>query len=81
MSAPLHVTTLKYPSPSVKKTGTTEQASLTNHKPEPHVRHRLSEYPTLAMPLTKSDLLNVSVSDWPPMFLACNWNAEKQRIS
>uniref|UniRef100_A0A5K3EGR4 Tumor necrosis factor alpha-induced protein 2 n=1 Tax=Mesocestoides corti TaxID=53468 RepID=A0A5K3EGR4_MESCO len=29
---------VEHPSPDRKKTGTTEQSLLTNHKPEPHVR-------------------------------------------
>uniref|UniRef100_A0A5K3EMX4 Glycosyl transferase n=1 Tax=Mesocestoides corti TaxID=53468 RepID=A0A5K3EMX4_MESCO len=38
----LYFTPIEYPSPSMNKTGTTEQALLTNHKPEPFIRHRLS---------------------------------------
>uniref|UniRef100_A0A5K3G430 Uncharacterized protein n=1 Tax=Mesocestoides corti TaxID=53468 RepID=A0A5K3G430_MESCO len=33
-------TDVDYLSPSMKKTGTTEQALLTNHKSEPFVRHQ-----------------------------------------
>uniref|UniRef100_A0A5K3FPN8 Uncharacterized protein n=1 Tax=Mesocestoides corti TaxID=53468 RepID=A0A5K3FPN8_MESCO len=40
-----------YPSPNRKKTGITEQALLTNQKPEPRVRGLPFESTTLATPL------------------------------
>uniref|UniRef100_A0A5K3FZ90 Pleckstrin homology domain containing, family H (With MyTH4 domain) member 2 n=1 Tax=Mesocestoides corti TaxID=53468 RepID=A0A5K3FZ90_MESCO len=54
----------EYPSPRTKKTGTTEQALLTNHEPEPHTRRRLSESSTLATPLLLYHFSTVSVSGW-----------------
>uniref|UniRef100_A0A5K3FT85 RNA-dependent RNA polymerase n=1 Tax=Mesocestoides corti TaxID=53468 RepID=A0A5K3FT85_MESCO len=57
-------TNVKYPSPCMKKTGTTEQALLTNHKPEPHVGRLPSE----------------SFPGWLHIFLAYYWNAERHRI-
>uniref|UniRef100_A0A5K3FGU6 Ovule protein n=1 Tax=Mesocestoides corti TaxID=53468 RepID=A0A5K3FGU6_MESCO len=57
-------THVEYPSPNRKKTGTTEQALLTNHKPEPHVRCPLSESTTLATPLIIHCFSFVSFSGW-----------------
>uniref|UniRef100_A0A5K3FV40 Secreted protein n=1 Tax=Mesocestoides corti TaxID=53468 RepID=A0A5K3FV40_MESCO len=48
---PSDVATVEYPSLSINKTGTTEQALLTNQKPEPHIRHLPSEPTMLATPL------------------------------
>uniref|UniRef100_A0A5K3FRJ2 Uncharacterized protein n=1 Tax=Mesocestoides corti TaxID=53468 RepID=A0A5K3FRJ2_MESCO len=80
MSAPLYVATVKYPSPNMNKTGTTEQTLLTNHKPEPQVRLLPSESTTVAMPLIIYCTSFVSFSGWLLIFLTCHWNAERHRI-
>uniref|UniRef100_A0A5K3F1N0 Uncharacterized protein n=1 Tax=Mesocestoides corti TaxID=53468 RepID=A0A5K3F1N0_MESCO len=80
MSAPLYVATVEYPSPNRKKTGTTEQALLTNQKPEPHVRLLPSESSTLATPLIIYCISSMSFSSWLPSFPACHWIAERHGI-
>uniref|UniRef100_A0A5K3EQZ1 Uncharacterized protein n=1 Tax=Mesocestoides corti TaxID=53468 RepID=A0A5K3EQZ1_MESCO len=72
--------TVESPSPNRKKTSTTEQALLTNHKPEPQVRCLPSESTTLASPLIIYCTSAVSFSGWLVIFLACHWNAEGHRI-
>uniref|UniRef100_A0A5K3F4E2 C2H2-type domain-containing protein n=1 Tax=Mesocestoides corti TaxID=53468 RepID=A0A5K3F4E2_MESCO len=57
-----------------------EQALLTNHKLELHVRRRPSEFAKLATSLIRYCSLVVSVSGWLHIFLACHWIAERQRI-
>uniref|UniRef100_A0A5K3FD59 Uncharacterized protein n=1 Tax=Mesocestoides corti TaxID=53468 RepID=A0A5K3FD59_MESCO len=71
---------VEYPSPSRKKTSTTEQALLTNHKPEPHVRRLPSESTGLATPLIKYCSSVMSFSGWLPSFPACHWIAERHGI-
>uniref|UniRef100_A0A5K3EUN1 Frizzled domain-containing protein n=1 Tax=Mesocestoides corti TaxID=53468 RepID=A0A5K3EUN1_MESCO len=75
-----NLTSVEYPSPTRNKTGTTEQALLTNHKPEPHVRRLPSESATLATPLIIYCSSVMSFSGWLLIFLACHWNAERHRI-
>uniref|UniRef100_A0A5K3FYY7 Uncharacterized protein n=1 Tax=Mesocestoides corti TaxID=53468 RepID=A0A5K3FYY7_MESCO len=57
----------------MNKTGTTEQALLTNHKPEPQVRRLPSESTTLATLLIIYCTSFVSFSGWQLIFLACHW--------
>uniref|UniRef100_A0A5K3FLU0 Spondin domain-containing protein n=1 Tax=Mesocestoides corti TaxID=53468 RepID=A0A5K3FLU0_MESCO len=59
-----------------KKTGTTEQALLTNQKPEPRVRRLPSESTTLATPLIIYCISSMSFSGWLPSFPACYSIAE-----
>uniref|UniRef100_A0A5K3F7Y1 Uncharacterized protein n=1 Tax=Mesocestoides corti TaxID=53468 RepID=A0A5K3F7Y1_MESCO len=73
-------TNVEYPSPNRKKTGTTEDALLTNQKPEPRVRRLPSESTTLATPMIIYCTSVVSFSGWLPVLLACHWNAEGHRI-
>uniref|UniRef100_A0A5K3FQM6 Fibronectin type-III domain-containing protein n=1 Tax=Mesocestoides corti TaxID=53468 RepID=A0A5K3FQM6_MESCO len=80
MSAPSYDATVEYPSPNRKKTGTTEQALLTNHKPEPHVRHLPSESAALVTPLTIYYTAVVSYPGFLPSIPACHWIAERHRI-
>uniref|UniRef100_A0A5K3ER31 Uncharacterized protein n=1 Tax=Mesocestoides corti TaxID=53468 RepID=A0A5K3ER31_MESCO len=77
---PFKSTTLEYPSPNRKKTGTTEQAPLTNHKPEPHIKRLPSDSTTLATPPIIYHTSVVSFSGWLLIFLTCHWNAEGHRI-
>uniref|UniRef100_A0A5K3FBV7 Lysosomal trafficking regulator lyst n=1 Tax=Mesocestoides corti TaxID=53468 RepID=A0A5K3FBV7_MESCO len=80
MSAPSGVATVEYPRQIINKTGPTEQALLTNQKPEQHVRRLLSESSTLATPLIIYCISSMSSSGWLLTFLACQWNAERHRI-
>uniref|UniRef100_A0A5K3G656 Uncharacterized protein n=1 Tax=Mesocestoides corti TaxID=53468 RepID=A0A5K3G656_MESCO len=70
MSEPSDVPIVEYPSPSVKKTGTTKQAVLANHKPEPHVGRIPFESTKLATPLIIYCTSSVSFSDCLLTFLA-----------
>uniref|UniRef100_A0A5K3G3C4 ORM1-like protein 2 n=1 Tax=Mesocestoides corti TaxID=53468 RepID=A0A5K3G3C4_MESCO len=80
MSAPLHVTTIEYPSHNRKKTGTTKQALLTNHRPGTHVRRLPSESTTLASLLIIYCTSVVSFSGWLPIFLACHLNENRRDL-
>uniref|UniRef100_A0A5K3G042 Neur_chan_memb domain-containing protein n=1 Tax=Mesocestoides corti TaxID=53468 RepID=A0A5K3G042_MESCO len=80
MSDPLRGNDVVYLSPSIIKTGTTEQALLTNHRPEPHVRRYPSESTTLATLLNIYCTSVVAFSGWLLLFLACHWIAERHGI-
>ncbi|VDD78032.1 unnamed protein product [Mesocestoides corti] len=80
MSALSYPSPVEYPSPSRKKTGTTEQALLTNQRPEPRVRRLPSESTTLATPLIIYCISSMSFSGWLLIFLACHWNTKRHRI-
>uniref|UniRef100_A0A5K3FVJ2 Uncharacterized protein n=1 Tax=Mesocestoides corti TaxID=53468 RepID=A0A5K3FVJ2_MESCO len=69
--------TVEYPSPNRKKTGTTEQALLTNQKPEPRVRRLPSESTAPATPFIIYCISSISFSGWLPCFPACHWIAER----
>uniref|UniRef100_A0A5K3F298 Uncharacterized protein n=1 Tax=Mesocestoides corti TaxID=53468 RepID=A0A5K3F298_MESCO len=75
MAALFRGTNEEYPSPSMKKTSTTDQALFTNHKPEPHTRRRPSESATLATPLIIYFTSVVPFSGWLPSIPACHWIA------
>uniref|UniRef100_A0A5K3EUP5 Uncharacterized protein n=1 Tax=Mesocestoides corti TaxID=53468 RepID=A0A5K3EUP5_MESCO len=64
----------------MKNAGITDQALLTNHKPEPLVRRLPSKFTTLATPLFIYCTSSMSFSGWLLTFLACHWNAEGHRI-
>uniref|UniRef100_A0A5K3G4Y3 Ovule protein n=1 Tax=Mesocestoides corti TaxID=53468 RepID=A0A5K3G4Y3_MESCO len=67
---------VEYTRTNRKKTGATEQALLTNQKPEPRVRPLPSESTTLATPLVIYCISTMSFSGWLPVFPACHWIAE-----
>uniref|UniRef100_A0A5K3FWC8 Uncharacterized protein n=1 Tax=Mesocestoides corti TaxID=53468 RepID=A0A5K3FWC8_MESCO len=64
----------------MEKTGTIEQALLTNQKPEPHIRRIPSESTTLATPCIIYSISVMSFSGWLPSFPACHWIAERHGI-
>uniref|UniRef100_A0A5K3FW74 Ovule protein n=1 Tax=Mesocestoides corti TaxID=53468 RepID=A0A5K3FW74_MESCO len=65
-----------FPSSCMKKTGTTEQDFLTNHKPEPVVRRHSSKSTTLVEPITIYCFSYASVSGWLHTFPASRRKAE-----
>uniref|UniRef100_A0A5K3EI44 2-Hacid_dh domain-containing protein n=1 Tax=Mesocestoides corti TaxID=53468 RepID=A0A5K3EI44_MESCO len=65
----------------MNKTGKTEQALLTNQKPEPRVRRLPSESTMPATPLIINCTSFVSFSIWLPSFPKCHWIAERHGIS
>uniref|UniRef100_A0A5K3FEB0 Phosphatidic acid phosphatase type 2/haloperoxidase domain-containing protein n=1 Tax=Mesocestoides corti TaxID=53468 RepID=A0A5K3FEB0_MESCO len=60
----------------MKKIGATEQASLTNHNPEPNHRRSSTESTALATPLFIYCSSFVSFSGWLHIFLGCHWIAD-----
>uniref|UniRef100_A0A5K3EV96 DDE_5 domain-containing protein n=1 Tax=Mesocestoides corti TaxID=53468 RepID=A0A5K3EV96_MESCO len=62
---PQGVRIVEYPSPNRKKTGTTEQAFLTNQKPGPHVRRLPSDVLLwLAAYLPRMPMERRETQDW-----------------
>uniref|UniRef100_A0A5K3FZ01 Uncharacterized protein n=1 Tax=Mesocestoides corti TaxID=53468 RepID=A0A5K3FZ01_MESCO len=64
----------------MKESGTSEHALLTSHKTQPQVRCRPLESNTLDTLRIIICSSFVSFHGWLPIFLACHWNAEGQRI-
>uniref|UniRef100_A0A5K3ESB7 Ovule protein n=1 Tax=Mesocestoides corti TaxID=53468 RepID=A0A5K3ESB7_MESCO len=79
-TSPHRITRVEYTSPNSKKTGTKEQALLTNQKPEQRVRRLPSDATTLATPPVIYYTSLVSFSVWLLFFLACHWSTERHRI-
>uniref|UniRef100_A0A5K3FXG2 Uncharacterized protein n=1 Tax=Mesocestoides corti TaxID=53468 RepID=A0A5K3FXG2_MESCO len=54
----------------MQETGTTKQALLNNHKPEPQIKRHSSESATLSTPLVLYCTSLVSFPSWLPTYLA-----------